>query len=86
MPRKPLNPKSGPMNPAERQRSKRAQDAARVWGDSEDIPGLSDSGLMEQLAVAFRKDRATIREGKKRGPAHGLFVKDLIKEVQKRIK
>ena len=77
--------KAAPMTPAERQRSKRAQDAARVWGDSEDIPGLSDSGLIEQLAVAFRKDRAAIRAGK-RGPAHGQFAKGLIKEVQKRIK
>lgn len=85
MPRKPLNP-TGPMTPAERQRHKRMQDAGRVWGANEDIQGLSDSGLMEQLAAAFRKDRTTIREGKKRGPAHGLFVKDLIKEVQKRIK
>ena len=75
--------KAAPMTPAERQRSKRAQDAARVWG--EDIPGLSDSGLIEQLAAAFRKDRAAIRAGK-RGPAHGLFTKGLIKEVQKRIK
>ncbi len=84
MPRKPLDTKTGPMSPAERQRSKRAQDAARA--QDRDIPGLSDSGLMEQLAAAFRKDRATIRDGKKRGPDHGLFVKDLIKEVHKRIK
>jgi hypothetical protein len=71
------------MTPAERQRSKRAQDAAKAHTD---IPGLSDSGLLEQLAAAFRKDRASIRDGKKRGPDHGLFVKGLTKEVLRRIK
>ena len=85
MTRKKTEQKAAPLTPAERQRAKRIRDRDRVWGDTEDLESLSDSGLLQQLAEAFRKDRAAIRAGK-RGPAHGLFAKGLIKEVQKRIK
>ena len=43
--------------PAERQREKRARDRAKVWSPDEDLRGLSDTGLLEQLAIAFRKER-----------------------------
>ena len=56
MPRKPLH-KTGPMTAAERMREKRARDRAKVWSPDEDLESLSDSGLLEQVAEAFRKDR-----------------------------
>ncbi|MHB1607129.1 MAG: hypothetical protein ACYCXX_00590 [Acidiferrobacter thiooxydans] len=83
MPRKPLY-KTGPMTAATRMREKRMRDRERVWGDNEDLESLSDSGLLEQLAEAFRKDR----EKKKRGVPktdRGAITRGLLKEIGRRI-
>ena len=83
MPRKPTH-KTGPMTAAERMREKRIRDRAKVWSPDEDLEGLSDSGLLEQLAEAFRKDR----EKKKRGVSktdRGAVTRWLLKEVGRRI-
>ncbi|MDA8120068.1 MAG: hypothetical protein M0Z85_08525 [Gammaproteobacteria bacterium] len=81
MPRKPTK-KSGPMSPAERQREKRARDRAKVWSPDEDLKGLSDTGLLEQLAIAFRKER-----DQKRGwQSRGAITRGLMKEVERRLK
>lgn len=79
MPRPPLY-ESGPMTPAERQREKRARDREAVWGAGEDLGGLSDSGLLEQIAVAYRKERAM-----RRSKSHGAITKGLVKELLKRL-
>ena len=79
MPRKPLY-KTGPMSPAKRQREKRARDRARVWSPNEDLKGLSDTGLLEQLAVAFRKERA-----QRGGRSRGAITRSLMKEIDRRL-
>ncbi len=53
----PWHADQGPCPPAERRREKRARDRAKVWSPDEDLRGLSDTGLLEQLAIAFRKER-----------------------------
>ena len=83
MPRQPLY-KSGPMTPAERQREKRARDREKVWGPDGDESELSDSGLIEQLRIAFAKDRQTIRAGK-RNRSTGTITRALLKEVGRRV-
>jgi hypothetical protein len=70
--------KSGPMSPAERSRRKRERDAARVFGD--DLRGLSDSGLMEQLARAFSAARKSGARG------HATIAQALLKEAARRLK
>ena len=82
MPRQPLY-KSGPMTTAERMREKRARDRALVWGSGGDESPLSDSGLIEQLRIAFAKDRQAIRAGK-RNRATGAITRALLKEVGRR--
>ena len=79
MPRKPIH-KTGPMTAAERMREKRARDLGVVWGSGEDLKGLSDSGLLEQIAVAYRKERAM-----RRSKSHGAITKGLVKELLKRL-
>lgn len=79
MPRKPLY-KTGPMTPAERQREKRARDRAKVWSPNEDLKGLSDTGLLEQLAIAFRKERD--QHG---GRSRGAITRGLMKEINRRL-
>ncbi|WP_297390891.1 hypothetical protein [Acidiferrobacter sp.] len=76
MPRPPLYT-SGPMTPAERQREKRARDRGIVWGPDGDEKSLSDSGLIEQIAIAFRKERA-MRRSKSRGAITRGLVKELL--------
>ena len=70
--------KTGPMSATERARRKRERDAARALAG--DLRGLSDSGLMEQLARAFLKAR---KSGTRQ--AFGLAM-DLLKEAQRRLK
>lgn len=79
MPRQPLY-QSGPMTAAERMREKRARDRGVVWGSGEDLKDLSDSGLLEQLAIAFRKERAM-----RRTQNHGAITRWLVKELLQRL-
>ena len=79
MPRPPLY-STGPMTAAERQREKRARDRGMVWGSGEDLKSLSDSGLLEQLAIAFRKERAM-----RRSKSHGAITRGLVKELLARL-
>lgn len=83
MPRPPLY-KTGPMTPAERQREKRSRDRATVWGPDGNERDLSDSGLIEQLRIAFAKDRQAIRAGK-RNRSTGAITRGLLKEVGRRV-
>ena len=83
MPRPPLY-KTGPMTAAERMREKRARDRGLVWGEDENLKDLSNSGLMEQLAVAFRRDRDKKRRGVKKED-RGAVTRGLLKEVARRI-
>ena len=78
MPRPPLYP-SGPMTPAERQREKRARDREIVWGRG-DEKALTDSGLLEQIMIAFRKERAM-----RRTKNHGAITRGLVKELLTRL-
>ena len=79
MPRPPLY-STGPMTPAERQREKRVRDRGVVWGSGEDLKSLSDSGLLEQIAVSFRKERAM-----RRTKNHGAITRGLVKELLSRL-
>ncbi|MHB1609637.1 MAG: hypothetical protein ACYCXX_13585 [Acidiferrobacter thiooxydans] len=83
MPRKPIH-KSGPMTAAERMREKRIRDRAKVWSPDEDLEGLSDSGLLEQLAEAFRKDREKRKKGVPKTD-RGAVTRWLLREVGRRI-
>ena len=83
MPRKPLY-KSGPMTATERAREKRARDRETVWGPDGDEKALSDSGLIEQLRIAFAKDRQAIRAGR-RDRATGAITRSLLKEIGRRV-
>ncbi|MDA8207005.1 MAG: hypothetical protein M0Z36_13135 [Thermaerobacter sp.] len=80
MPRKPIY-KSGPMSPADRQREKRARDRAKVWSPDGDASALSDTGLLEQLAIAFRKER-----DQRGGRSRGAITRSLMKEVDRRLR
>ncbi len=79
MPRKPTR-KTGPMTPAMRMREKRARDRGLVWSSEEDLKDLSDSGLLEQVAIAFRKERAM-----RRTQNHGAIARWLVKELLQRL-
>jgi hypothetical protein len=70
--------KSGPLTSSERSRRKREREAALVT--SGDLRGLSDSGLLETLSRTFLRARKT-RDG---GHAHA--VRDLLKEITRRIR
>ena len=83
MPRKPLH-KTGPMTAAERMREKRARDRAKVWSPDEDLESLSDSGLLEQVAEAFRKDREKREKGVPKTD-RGAVTRGLLKEIGRRI-
>ena len=83
MPRPPLY-KSGPMTAAERMREKRARDRATVWGPDGDEKELSDSGLIEQLRIAFAKDRQALRAGR-RNRSTGAITRALLKEIGRRL-
>ena len=83
MPRTPTY-QTGPMTAAERMREKRARDRAIVWGPDGDEKALSDSGLVEQLRIAFAKDRQAIRAGR-RNRSTGAITRALLKEVGRRI-
>ena len=73
--------KTGPMSPAERQREKRIRDRAKVWSPDEDLKGLSDTGLLEQLAIAFRKERDQCG-----GRSRGAITRGLMKEIDRRLR
>lgn len=79
MPRPPLY-ETGPMTPAQRQAEKRMRDKAIVDGADSNETALSDSGLLEQLAINFRKDRKR-RASKNRG----AITKSLVKELLRRL-
>lgn len=83
MPRKPLY-KSGPMTAAQRMREKRMRDRENVWGDNEDLEALSDSGLIEQLAEAFRRDRKKRAAGKPK-TERGAITRGILKEIGRRL-
>lgn len=72
------------MTAAERQRKKRARDHEKVWGADRDETQLSDSGLIEQLRIAFAKDRRAIRASK-RNRSTGAITRTLLKEVARRL-
>lgn len=82
MPRKPLY-KTGPMAAAERMREKRARDR-KLIATSDDLEALSDSGLIEQLAIAFRMDREKKAQGVKKED-RGAVTRWLMKEITRRI-
>lgn len=79
MPRKPTR-KTGPMTAAERMREKRARDRAKVWSPDGDASALSDTGLLEQLAIAFRKER-----DQRGGRSRGAITRSLMKEIDRRL-
>ena len=83
MPRPPLY-KSRAMTATERAREKRARDRAIVWGTDGDEKKLSDSGLIEQLRIAFAKDRQAIRAGR-RDRATGAITRSLLKKIGRRV-
>lgn len=83
MPRPPLY-RSGPMTSTERAREKRARDREIVWGPGGDEKTLSDSGLIEQLRIAFAKDRQAIRVGR-RDRSTGAIARALLKEIGRRL-
>ena len=70
--------KSGPLSSAERSRRKREREAALVA--SGDMHGLSDTGVLEHLARAFLQAR------KSRDGDHAVAVRDLLKEITRRIR
>lgn len=76
--------KTGPMTAAERMREKRARDRGLVWGSGDDLGALSDSGLIEQLAVAFRRDRVKKARGVKKED-RGAVTRWLLREITRRI-
>lgn len=82
MPRPPLY-KTGPMTPAQRQAEKRMRDKAIVDGADGDESLLSDGGLLEQLAINFRKDRKR-RASKNRGGVTKCLVKELLRRLDER--
>ena len=73
--------KTVPLTPAERQREKRSRDRAQVWSPDGDPAALSDTGLLEQLAIAFRKER-----DQRGGRSRGAITRGLLKEVDRRLK
>ena len=79
MPRPPLY-KSGPMTPAERQREKRARDKETVWSTKGSEADLSDGGLLEQLAIAFRKER-----NQRASRSRGAITRGLVDELLRRL-
>jgi hypothetical protein len=72
------------MTPTERAREKRAREREIVWGSGGDESELSDSGLIEQLRIAFAKDRQAIRAGR-RDRATGAITRSLLKEIGRRV-
>ncbi len=83
MPRPPLY-KTGPMTSAERMRGKRARDRGLVWGEAGSEKQLSDSGLIEQLRIAFAKDRKAIKAGRRKEHT-GAITRGLLKEIGRRL-
>ncbi len=84
MPRPPLY-KSGPMTSAERMREKRARDCEAIWApDGAGERSLSDSALIEQLRIAFTKDRHAIRTGRRK-ESTGAITRALLKEIGRRV-
>ena len=69
---------ASPMSPTERARRKRERDAARVVGG--DLRGLSDTGILEQLARTFLSTRNSGTQ------EHAGVVRDLLKEAAQRLK
>lgn len=63
-------------SPAERQRHKREKDYALVWGGRGDETQLSDTALLEQIAIAYRKGRGLSGEN--------AILRGLIRELMQR--
>jgi hypothetical protein len=63
-------------SPAERQRQKREKDYALVWDVGADETQLSDTALLEQIAIAYRKGRNV--------PGENAILQGLIRELMKR--
>ena len=63
-------------SPAERQRDKRERDYALVWGGRGDETQLSDTALLEQIAIAYRKGRNL--------PGENAILRGLIRELMQR--
>ena len=70
--------KTGPLTSSERSRRKRIRESALVA--SGDMHGLSDTGVLEHLARAFLQAR------KSRDGDHAVAVRNLLKEVARRLK
>ncbi|WP_461282383.1 hypothetical protein [Acidiferrobacter sp.] len=71
------------MTAADRMREKRARDRNLI-ATSDDLKALSDSGLIEQLAIAFRSDRKKKAQGGKKDDRGGV-TRWLLKEIARRI-
>lgn len=79
MPRQPVGKVA--KTAVERMREKRARDRGLVWGaDDSAITALSESGLFEQLALAFRKES----RGRKTR-SRWAITRGLIKEIERRM-
>ncbi|MBU2741757.1 hypothetical protein [Acidithiobacillus albertensis] len=61
---------------AERQRRKRERDRALVWGADSDESQLSDTALLEQIGIAYRKARDY--------PGQNAILLGLLKELMQR--
>lgn len=69
------------MTSAERQREKRERDRETVWGTKGGQSELSDGGLLERIAVSFRKERAT-RKTRNRGVIRVGLVQELLRRLE----
>ena len=61
---------------AERQRRKRERDHALVWGENSDESRLSDTALLEQIGIAYRRARDY--------PGQNAILRGLIQELMQR--
>ncbi|MHB1527842.1 MAG: hypothetical protein ACYCXT_00160 [Acidiferrobacteraceae bacterium] len=66
----------------QRMQEKRARDRGLVW-DEGNIKALSDTGLLEQVAYAFRRERELQKQG---GKGYGVTItRALIRELERRL-
>jgi hypothetical protein len=61
---------------AERQRRKRERDHALVWGEDSDESQLSDTALLEQIGIAYRRARDY--------PGQNAILRGLLQELMQR--
>ena len=64
------------MTVAERQRRKRERDYALTWAEGADEAQLSDTALLEQIGIAYRKGRGKT--------ADNAILRGLLRELEKR--